>query len=83
MPPVGAPAMSFSARTHASASRARPGSSPSNPSSNRSLAAAPTEHSSAAELDSPAPTGTRLSTVTSMPRTSCPASRSAHSTPAT
>ena len=83
MPPVGAPAMSFSACTHAAASSARLASSSNSPNPNRSLAAAPTEHSRAAELDSPAPTGTRLSTVTSIPRTSCPASRSAHSTPAT
>ena len=83
MPPVGAPAISFSARTQAAASRARPASSASSPRSNRSLAAAPTEHSSAAELDRPAPTGTSLSTVTSIPLTAWPSARSAHSTPAT
>ena len=37
----------------------------------------------AAEEDRPAPAGTSRSTARSAPRTSCPASRSAHTTPAT
>ena len=41
-----------------------------------------TAHSIAAELDSPAPSGTRPSTMTSMPGTRQPASCSAHTTPA-
>jgi hypothetical protein len=42
-----------------------------------------TEHSRAADDDSPAPSGTVLSTHTSSPGTSTPASRRAQATPAT
>ena len=81
MPPVGAPATSDSARMHAAARSRRASGVVSIPS--RSATATATEHSSAAELDRPAPSGTVPSTKTSTPGTSWPASRSAHSTPAT
>ena len=83
MPPVGAPAMSFSARWHAAARTSRPSGESSRPRPKRSDTAAATAHSSAAELDSPAPRGTRPSTTTSRPRTAYPACRRAHTTPAT
>ena len=69
MPPVGAPAMTFSASTQRAASRARPSGEASRSRSKRSLAAAATAHSRAAELDSPAPKGTVESTTTSSPST--------------
>ena len=47
------------------------------------FAAAPIAHSSAAELDNPAPDGTSETKASSIPPTSCPACRSAHRTPAT
>lgn len=72
IPPVGAPTTSVSARTAASTM-----SSCGPPSR-----ATPTAHSSAADEDSPAPTGTVLSTSTSNPPRSWPASRSVQSTPA-
>ena len=83
MPPVAAPTISFSARTQAAASSRRPvGRSRRGPSPNRSSAASAVAHSSAADDDSPAPSGTVSVTSRSSPRTGCPAARSAHSTPA-
>ncbi len=81
MPPVGAPATSLSARMHAS-TRLRRSASPSASPARWAIATA-TEHSRAADDDSPAPSGTVLSTHTSSPGTATPASRSAHATPAT
>ncbi|SPB30504.1 hypothetical protein MAJHIDBO_00815 [Propionibacterium freudenreichii subsp. shermanii] len=81
-PPVGASAISFSAVWQATASCLRPASSASRPRPNRSDAAAATEHSSAAELDSPAPINSVDPITMSTPRTGCPAWRNAHSTPA-
>ena len=81
MPPVGAPATSVSARMQASTRRRRCGSPSASPT--RWAIATATEHSRAADDDSPAPSGTVLSTHTSSPGTSTPASRSAQATPAT
>ena len=70
MPPVGAPATSFSARRRRRpAGRGRLVDEQARGRRGRSTAA-PTAHSRAAELDSPAPTGTSQSMVTSSPRTS-------------
>ena len=80
MPPVGAPTTSVSARMQASISSRRRSSVSSRPI--RSARATATEHSSAADDESPAPTGTRLSTSRSTPGTRWPASRSAQMTPA-
>ncbi len=82
MPPVGAPTYSFSARTHAAANRRRSARSVRSSSSSPARAVA-TEHSRAAELDRPAPTGTSESIVASKPGTSWPSSRSTETTPAT
>ena len=81
MPPVGAPATSVSARMQAVTSRRRPASSSATPA--RWAIATATEHSRAAEDESPAPSGTVLSTHTSSPGTSTPSWRSAQATPAT
>ena len=81
MPPVGAPATSVSARMQASTRARRSVSLSSRPA--RWAIATATEHSRAADDESPAPSGTVLSTHTSSPGTSTPASRSAHATPAT
>ena len=83
IPPVAAPAISFSARMQISASRARPASLDARPSSCTSSSATATALSSAAEEDSPAPYGTQESTTTSNPCTGCPASRRDQATPAT
>ena len=72
IPPVGAPATSLSARMQARTSEERTPSSTAIPAS--SAAPRATEHSMAAELDSPAPSGTLLSTVMSMPGRSQPSS---------
>ena len=77
-PPVGAPATSDSARIVAATSACRSGSIPA-----AAHIASAAEQISAAELDSPDPSGTRPSTTRSIPGRSCPASRSAHATPAT
>ena len=81
MPPVGAQATSRSARMQIVTRPCRISSSGSTPAA--SHAASAVAHSSAAELDSPAPTGTRLSTTMSMPGAGSPVSRMAHTTPAT
>ena len=65
IPPVGAPATSDSARMQAAASRRRPSASSGRSSSEASATA--TEHSRAAELESPAPTGTLVSIAMSTP----------------
>ncbi len=67
--PVGAPTNSFSARR---ASLARSSGAISSPS--RSTSAVSTAHSSAAEEDRPAPTGTSEVSTRSAPPTRCPAS---------
>jgi len=77
MIPVGAPTNSFSAR-RAIAARSWRGTV--TPESEQSASA--TEHSIAADDDTPAPTGRSESTSTDAPRTACPAARSAHATPA-
>ena len=77
MIPVGAPTKSFSARLAIAASVRR---STVTPDSSQSASA--TEHSSAAEDDTPAPTGRSESMSIEAPATSMPASRSAHATPA-
>ncbi len=90
MPPVAAPATSFSARMHACASRARPSSEPASPMWKTSSSATATAHSSAAEEDSPAPYGTHESTAASnppigtraLPAPVAPACAMAHATPA-
>ncbi len=74
--PTGAPTTSFSARWPASASSVRDSVEPV-----RSATARATAPSSAALEDSPPPTGTSESTMTSSPGTATPASRSAHTTP--
>ena len=82
MPPVGASAISFSARWHRPARRARVSSPASRSSPNKSDAAAAMAPSMAAELDSPAPMGTDDEKATSMPPTSRPARWRAQITPA-
>ena len=81
MPPVGAPATSVSARMHAATRRSLVARSSGMPATEATATA--TEHSRAADDDSPAPSGTVLSTQTSSPPTSTPDSRSAQTTPAT
>ena len=76
--PVGAPTKAFSARL---ASLAR--SSPAMSRSLRSARAVSTAHSSAADDDKPAPVGTSDESTRSAPPIRCPASWSAHTTPAT
>ena len=80
IPPVGAPAISVSARMHAATSASRTSGVTSVPT--RAVTAMATAHSIAAELDRPAPSGTVLSTSRSAPGTSTPLSRSAQGTPA-
>ena len=82
IPPVGAPATTFSARSHAAASRARPSSERPSPNPARSSTAIATAHSRAADDDRPAPTGTWPSTQTSRPGGSRSSSASAQRTPA-
>ena len=65
IPPVGAPATSLSARMQALTRPARRSSSRLAPTV--AATATATAHSIAAELDSPAPSGTRLSTTRSAP----------------
>src|SRR5215472_19282550 len=77
MIPVGAPTNSFSARLAIAASDRRGTQMPDNAQS-----ASATEHSRAAEDPIPAPTGRFESMSIDAPATSCPASRSAHATPA-
>ncbi|CAM3063615.1 hypothetical protein ACSL103130_11170 [Actinomyces slackii] len=88
MPPVGAPAISFSVRTHTATSRARPASSgcsalPARPSPATSSMATAAEHSSAAEEDRPPPRGTQETRAASNPgRSETPSCSSAQATPA-
>ena len=83
MPPVGARAMVFSALAQIAASEVRDASSCASARPDRSDSATATAHSSAAELDSPAPSGTRPSTARSAPATWWPACSRAQKTPAT
>lgn len=77
MPPVGAPTKSFSApRVSAMIS------STDCPRSNASSSAVATEHTTAADEDNPAPTGTSLSMATDTPVLSAPRARNGHTTPA-
>ena len=77
MMPVGAPTNSFSARLAIFASSSRATATPDSEQS-----ASATEHSSAAEDDTPAPTGRSESMSMEAPRMSSPAARSAQAAPA-
>ena len=88
MPPVGAPATSFSARTQDVTRRARPASSgasagPASPSASTSSSATAVAPSRAAEEDRPPPRGTQETSAASKPDSGPSPSRSkAQATPA-
>ena len=88
MPPVGAPAISFSVRTQLVTRRARPASSgscavPARPRCATSSMATAAEHSRAAEEDSPPPRGTQETRAASKPgRFSKPSRSRDQATPA-